>query len=203
MTRRTARSTIHAIAVAVAVACTVAVGGCGVPTDSEVHTIDSGDIPSNVTSASQQEGQPTSTSGRPRVFLADAEGALVPTSVQTEHTSSAEVLKEVLDQLTMGPTTAQTEQGLSSFIPPSLTMTVDEIADGKASIALGGDQLPNTNQTAATAQIVLSATSVSGVSRIQLTLNDRIVEAPLPDGALTAQPLTAENYRSLLSPPPN
>jgi spore germination protein GerM len=200
MTRFAIRSAVTAIAAAAV--CAVIVSGCGVPTDSEVRTIDAEDIPTVATTTSSQPEQSTSALGRPQVYLADTEGALVATSVQTEGTATDEVLQEVLDRLTVGPSATQTEQGLSSFVPPTLTMTVDSVDRGKALIGLGGDQLPSTNQTTATAQIVLSATSVPNVTSVQLTLNSDVVEAPLLDGALTTRALTAADYRSLIRPTP-
>jgi hypothetical protein len=198
MTHHTVRLTVRRIAVAAV--CAIALSSCGVPTGSEVHTIDSDDVLPTATTQ-QQDDQPTSVSVGPQIFLADTEDVLVPTPFRTERLTTSDILQDVLDQLTVGPTTAQTEQGLSSFIPPTLTMTVEEVSAGKASITLGGD-LPNTNQTTATAQIVLSATSVLGISSVLLKLGERPVEAPLPDGSLTDAPLTAEHYKNLISPTP-
>jgi hypothetical protein len=51
------------------------------------------------------------------------------------------------------------------------------------------------------AQIVLTATNVIGINSVRLTLSGDPVEAPLPDGELTSEPLTAEDYAVFLTPP--
>ena len=51
----------------------------------------------------------------------------------------------------------------------------------------------------AVAQLVLTATSVSGVDGVLLTLDGQPVEAPLPSGELTTGVLTGADYAALLS----
>ena len=50
------------------------------------------------------------------------------------------------------------------------------------------------------AQIVLTATSVPGVDAVRLTLSGAPVEAPLPSGELTSEPLNADDYATFLVP---
>lgn len=176
-----------------------ALGGCGVPTDSAVHTIAPEDVPP-VFSTSPESETPPPSAGKPEIYFADARGNLIATPYRTEQTTPKDSLQDVLTKLTTGPSRSQAARGLSTAIPPALVLNVNDVAGGKATLALGGDQLPTTDQTRAIAQIVLSATSVPEILSVQLTLNDRTLEAPLLGGALTTRPLTASDYRRLVHP---
>ena len=70
-----------------------------------------------------------------------------------------------------------------------------------------GDQGPTANKLPlAAGQVVLTATSVRGIERVQLVRADgQPIEVPLPDGALTSLPLEARDYLSLVvgSPGPS
>jgi spore germination protein GerM len=52
------------------------------------------------------------------------------------------------------------------------------------------------------AQIVLTATSLEGIGSVLLTRDGAPVEAPLPSGELTSEPLTSAEYAGLLTAPP-
>jgi hypothetical protein len=175
--------------------------GCGVPTGSTVHDIDPVDVPSAFTTHKGPDPGPPAT-GAPAVYFADTRGRLVPSPVRVAPTSTASALQAVLVQLTAGPSTMQTGRGLATELPPTIALRVVSVTNHQATLALSGDRLPPTDQTTAIAQIVLSATSVTGVGSVRLTLNDRPLEAPLADGALTTRPLTATDYETLLHPRP-
>lgn len=174
-------------------------GGCGVPTDSAVRTIAPEDVPP-VFSTSPESETPPPSAGKPEIYFADAQGNLIATPYRTEQTTPKDSLQDVLSKLTSGPSSSQAAGGLSTAIPPALVLDVNDITGGRATLALGGDQLPATDQTTAIAQIVLSATSVPKILSVQLTLNGRTLEAPLLGGALTTRPLTASDYRQLIHP---
>ena len=55
----------------------------------------------------------------------------------------------------------------------------------------------------AVGQIVLTATSLPGVTAVLLTHDGEALEAPLPSGELTSAPLTAADYEPLLVGPPS
>ncbi|MEJ2577527.1 MAG: GerMN domain-containing protein [Kineosporiaceae bacterium] len=178
---------------------TAPLASCGIPADTAVHTIDPQDVPSVFATSSSPDSQPPG-GGKPELYFADATGRLRAVPLRTEHTTTPEMLQEVLSKLTAGPSATQAADGLSTAVPPAHTLEVADVTDGQATLALGGDQLPPTDQTTAIAQIVLSATSVPGITGVLLTLDGRPIEAPLLDGALTTRPLTAEDYQPLLKP---
>ena len=73
------------------------------------------------------------------------------------------------------------------------TVTID--------IAVPDDASSGWESRRAVGQIVLTATSVPEVRRVRLTRDGEPVEAPLPDGELTSDPLTARDYADFLVPP--
>ena len=50
---------------------------------------------------------------------------------------------------------------------------------------------------------MLTATSVPGVDSVRLTFAGEPVEAPLPSGQLTSDPLTEQDYDAVLTAPPS
>ena len=79
---------------------------------------------------------------------------------------------------------------------------MDELSDGTVTIDLGGDAEAPAGQESrrAVAQIVLTATSLPEVEEVLLTRDGEPVDAPLPSGELTSQPLSAADYEPLLTP---
>jgi hypothetical protein len=77
------------------------------------------------------------------------------------------------------------------------------VSQGTATVDIGGVvDAPSGWATRRTVgQLVLTATSVPGIDAVRLTLTGDPVEAPLPDGELTSDPLTADDYAVFLTPP--
>lgn len=169
--------------------------GCGVPSSTTVRTIDPADVPPAF-STRPRVSATLPARDTPEVYYADSRGHLIAVPIGTE-AAQASKLETVLSQLTGGPTAEQTKRGLTTALPPAIALHLVSVTDGMATLALGGDQLPQADQTTAIAQIVLSATSVPGITSVRITLNDRPLEAPLIGGALTTRPLTAADYLPL------
>ena len=55
-------------------------------------------------------------------------------------------------------------------------------------------------ETAAVAQIVLTATSQPDVSSVLFSIAGRPISVPTPGGVTTTQPVTAADYRPMLLP---
>jgi hypothetical protein len=182
---------------AVLVAAVALLGACGVPVSDTVHSVESGDVPPAFTAPTDPGATPPAA-GEPAVYFSDVQGHLVASPVRVRQGDPSTSLQAVLTQLTAGPSTEQSGRGMATDLPPAIALRVVDVTDQRATLALGGDQLPATD----IAQIVLSATSVAGISSVRLTLNDRPLEAPLIGGALTTRPLTAADYRSLVRAAP-
>ena len=179
--------------------------GCGVPTGGAPTTIAASDIPYGLA-----EPRPTSTaspSTTPQldpsgIFLVGDGDVLVARARETDGTSRRERLEELLTALSEGPTDAERKEQLSTALPPEVRLSLAELSDGTATIDFDGPAEAPSGWASrrAVAQIVLTATSVPGVRAVRLTLSGAPVEAPLPTGELTSDPLTAADYSALLVP---
>jgi hypothetical protein len=180
--------------------------GCGAPQDGSVRAVDPEDVPYRLLDETPDDSprvpEPTGEVTLPRVYLVDVEQRLVPVPVEVDAAALPHVEESVLTLLAAGPTETQRGQGLGTALTPDVELTLVDVTDGVAQISLGppesapaADRLP-----LAVGQVVLTATSVAGVDEVLLVQDGSPVEAPLPDGALTGEPLTAADYSSLVEP---
>lgn len=139
-----------------------------------------------------------------RVYWVSAEDAVVPRVREVSGSTRRERLAFLLEQLAAGPSRAERDEQLYSLLPPEVRLSVTGFDDGTATIDLQvQDQaLSVVAGRRAVAQIVLTATSVPGVEAVLLELAGEPIEAPLPAGALTAGPLTAQDYAVATTPSP-
>lgn len=193
-----------AAAVAGLAVTTWAIAGCGVPADGTTHAIDPSSVPYRLLDPSPPASSPTPPTGisvtSPQVFFVNQDAQLVANSLPMNATGIVLVSRSLLSALAAGPSEAQRAQGLASALGPGARLQLLDITDGTARISLipssrgpAADQLP-----LAVGQIVLTATSVAGVDRVELVQDGQPLEAPLPGGEQTSRPLEATDYASLL-----
>jgi hypothetical protein len=182
--------------------------GCGVPTGAAPETLAATDVPYALMSPSP--GSPAATSSparedRPRVYLVDADDVLVPSGRDVSGKTPAERVDDLLAQLAAGPTSGERDAEFTTALPPRLTFSTTRVDGGTATVDLSGasDAPAGEQSRRAVGQIVLTATSVPGITAVLLTHDGEPVEAPLPSGELTSAPLTAADYRPLLGAPPS
>jgi spore germination protein GerM len=181
----------------------VLVSACGVPTGGAPTTIAASDIPYGLAEPSPT---PTASPGAvprvepSRIFLVGDDEALVARPRDTSASSRRERLEDLLTALAEGPTGTERNEQLSTALPPEVRLTLADLTDGAATIDIDGPAEAPSGWASrrAVAQIVLTATSVPGVDAVRLTLSGEPVEAPLPSGELTSEPLTAADYAALL-----
>lgn len=191
----------------------LAIGGCGVPTGGDVETIEPAALPSGLIDPATPTPTPsalpsptpleTASPGEPGIYLVDDETSLLvqfPREVRALSTEG--MLNAILQALAAGPTSEELASGITTNILPGMTVAVADLSGDLVTIDLTADQLPSIEQgTSAVAQIVLSATTVPGVNRVRLSVDGEVVVAPLTEGQVTDQPLTKEDYQSLIAPP--
>lgn len=193
-----ARSAGHLACAALSVAL---LGSCGLPDGGAVRPVDDDAVPYNLLSS----GQPTSSAPRGSagglvdVFLASGAGTLRPVLRPAPAGTPLAVAQAALEALQTGPTSLERRSGLTSVLVPGSsleavrlerrTLVVDVVQPEPGPPP---DRLP-----LLVGQIVLSVTSVPGIDRVVLTRDGTPLEAPLPDGALTAEPLTDAMYLPL------
>jgi hypothetical protein len=191
--------------VRLALAVSVAVpAGCGVPSESEPRPIAA--VPYGLLSPGETAtSRPSAAAGPgPSVYLLQDDDRLEPVEVSTTGPGAQEAVRAVLAQLSAGPSEQERAAGLATALGPEVTVSLRRLVGDTAEVDVGASasvasagRLP-----LAVGQVVLSVTSVGGVSRVVLTEAGRPLEAPLPGGALTSNPLTAADYRSLVGSRP-
>lgn len=181
---------------------------CGLPDSGPPHTIDSTNVPYHLlgsATAAPSTAQRGSRTTTPRVYLMTGADRLVAVEAPLPSSDTKDLLQQLLAQLARGPDESQRSAGLGTALGPGVTFTVNEITGRSAVVQLDpGDQGPAANKLPlAAGQVVLTATSVPGIDRVQLVRADgQPIEVPLPDGALTALPLVARDYLSLAAGSP-
>jgi spore germination protein GerM len=180
------------------------VSSCGLPGDGQVQRVEDDTVPYRLLesgSASSDAPDDGAVSDRRPVlvWLVD-EGRLSPEATSESCSQAAAPLVErLLAELSAGPSDDARGSGLSTAIPPDSRLTLSGIEAGTAEIdvetasAISADRVPG-----AVGQMVLTVTSVPGVTAVVLVSDGEPVQVPLPGGALSSGPVTDHDYASLL-----
>ena len=181
------------------------VSGCGVPTSGDPTTIPASEVPYDLASptASAPSGSSAETMlAEAGIYLVTAEEHLVPRGRELAGGDLEEQLDELLAQLAFGPSAQELADELTTALPPEVELDVTDITDGTVTVDIAGPvDAPTGGKTRlAVGQIVLTATSEPGVRAVLLTREGEPIEAPLPDGELTSEPLTADQFAAFLTP---
>lgn len=158
--------------------------GCGFSPDAEPRPIEIAEVPVETTAVlSSESGELV------EMWFVDGV-ALVPLQVAVP-AASVTTVTEVL----VGGRPVEFSP-LRSAIPPATEVrgvTVDEgvvIVDlSQAFTLIGGDE-----EILAVGQVVLTLTSLDGVSGVLLSIEGNPVAAPVGEGALVSRPLTADDF---------
>ncbi len=192
--------------------CAVALlSGCGAPTSGTTE-IDGESIPYGLLSPSPAPTHPTQEpSTEPGesdadVFFVGDGDLLVPVSIALTPVPVIDRVEAILTRLEEGPIDGvdDASESLSTALGPDVKLRVAEIVDTTAYVDLvltdrepAADQIP-----LAIGQIVLTVTSVVGVTSVALLIDGQPVDVPLPGGQRTAGPVTAAQYQELVARPP-
>jgi hypothetical protein len=196
-----------AVCLVVVVALSV-LSGCGVPTGGDPETIAPSEVPDGLLSPSATTPAPSSSPALedpPRVYLIGPDDVLLPSSREVDGAALRQRLDALLGQLATGPTAGERDAQLATALPPGVRLSVAGVDDGTVTIDLAGPgEAPSGEQSRlAVGQIVLTATSMPGVDAVLLTRAGEQLEAPLPSGELTTDPLRSADYDELLVSPPS
>ena len=191
-----------------ALVCVTAVSGCGAPT-SGTSKIDGESIPYELLSPSPpptpptQDPSPEPGESDAQVFFVGEDDLLVPVSVALTSVGVADRASEILMHLENGPADDAPE-ALATALGPDVELRVVEIVGTTAHVDLllttqepVADQIP-----LAIGQLVLTVTSVSGITHMSLLLDGEPVDVPLPGGQLTPGPVTFAQYQELIRATP-
>ena len=103
----------------------------------------------------------------------------------------------VVNALLVGPTDDEQQQGLGTAIPPDTVFrSARYTATDMVRVDLTNDILDSTGDdlVSALAQIVFSLGELSGVERIDITVDGQAQDWPRGDGSFTSEPLTVYDY---------
>lgn len=183
-------------------------GGCGVTTGGSPEELAPSQVPYGLLSSAPTTAAPSSVApvgGRPRVYFVSPDDVLVPTGRDVSAGSLRSRLADLLGQLTSGPTSDERGHELTTALSPAAELSVAAVEGDTVTIDLTGPgEAPSGLQSRlAVAQIVLTATSLPEIRAVLLTSDGEPLEAPLPSGELSAEPLEAGDFDSLLVAPPS
>lgn len=186
-----------------------ALAGCGAPTDG-TRAIASEDVPYGLLSPSPMatpatvEASPGSDDVPATVFFVGPDDLLVPVPIAFRADRTHDLVAEVLRVLQAGPTEADRADGLGTALGTDIELRLATMVGTTvyADLVLStrepaADQIP-----LAVGQIVLSVTSLSGVTRVGLLVDGEEVDVPLPGGQRTGGPVTAADYEALVETAP-
>jgi hypothetical protein len=193
MTRRGAP---RAVATQVLCVAALLLTACSIPNMSEPVAITPASTPTRAAAPSSQD---LIGPGGSELFLVGADAKLVPVRRSPVTGDTKTLVTKALSQLTGGPDQSEQSRGLSSAIPPGLSVMLVRLIGTQAIVDVKGtDPGPATEEARlATAQVVLTLTSIPQVDSVLLTRNGR-PQAVLPDGELTQLPITRDDVASLL-----
>ncbi len=191
--------------VAVLVTSLALLGACGLPRSSSPVQVPSAEVPYGLLQATGSP-TPTTTPGvvlvPGTIYLADAQQKLVAVGVQVPNAQAFPMLQTLLNRLALGLSDRERNRGLVTDLSPGSTLVLRSITSGTATIELQPTQQdPSPNKLpVAVGQIVLTATSISGVDEVLFLRDGTPLPVPGPDGSTTATALGAADYAGLLAP---
>ncbi len=172
---------------------------CSVPEDSSPRALDYSRLPDDLaTTPEPTEPSPLITQ-EVQFYLIDDNNLLHPT---TRDVASPAGPATVLEALLSAPNETETDQALSTALPAEVEVVSVDIDRSRdlVTVALKSEvfeeRLEGETRQLAVAQLVFTATHITGATRFLLWLNDNPVPLPTDDGESEA-PVTRNDFRSV------
>ena len=176
--------------------------GCGISAQDHPVPIPQADLPSPLRS----EGTPhpsapvTADPGDAAMLIYFVRAdRLVGLPREMSGRSVGERLRAALSALTAGPSEKEQAAGVTTAFPSGLDLEISAVQGHRVVLGLNGetDGRSAVDSILTVGQVVLSLTSVPSIDEVAFVRDGVAVEALLPGGALTAEPLTAADYAKL------
>lgn len=179
----------------------VAVGtsACGIPTNGTPTAIAKADVPFHLLSPV------TSTTVHPVVRAPVTVPATIYLVEHAQHVYAVSrnipvpaTLSEILGALLEGPTAAESELGLQSFLSGTTTRVRATVSGGIATVdffSANPVQVVGPDQTLAIAQVVFTATEQPGVTGVVFKIDNRAIDVPTASGAEVPGPVKRSSYQ--------
>lgn len=177
----------------IVLAAAIAIAACGVQPQSSPHRIAADDVPfglaESTTTTSVAPG--TRSPAFPVYFGAGGRLVGVWRTVPAPLT-----LRSVLRALVAGPAASEAAFGLRSAIPPDTRVLSADVNGPVAEVDLDVTFLTTgpTNQVAALAEFVFTASAFDGVKAVRFLVDGQRVDVPRGDGTLASGPVTPADY---------
>jgi hypothetical protein len=185
----------------------LAVTACGVPNDGAIRIVGTENVPSGAprTSASSTPSDtPTPAEGVIAEIAFVRGDRLVVQPRRIPFFTPIGQVQALLNELQRGPSSLERSNGLESAVTNAAGLTVTALNATVVTVDISAetpDQSPD-RLPLVVGQLVFTVTSVRGVGALRLQRDGTLVDAPLPDGTLTAAPLTRADYQPLTTPAP-
>ncbi|MHB1446242.1 MAG: GerMN domain-containing protein [Acidimicrobiales bacterium] len=182
-----------------ALALSTGLAGCGVGPQSAPRALDRSKVPFGLLSSTTTTTPSTEPSSPALIVYFEQSHHLVPVRQAVAGPVS---VGAALDALGAGPTTAEAAAGLTSPASSAAPFVAGRVQSGLVNIDVNSAfaNLAGQSQILAAAQLVFTATSVPGVTRVALSVGGQQSQVPTADGSLTQAPLTRSDYASLAPP---
>ncbi|GIF01255.1 GerMN domain-containing protein [Paractinoplanes rishiriensis] len=175
----------------------VALGGCGVPAQDEPHRVE---LPRSPLTAVTTRPAPTESHGGAAVVIClTRSGRLAEI---TRRLGSPPSVQQQLDNLTVGPTRAEQDNGLGTALA-GLTLRAHRAASSTevtVDFTEADESNARSDEVLAYGQIVCTLTARADVDSVVFTRDNQRLEVPRADGTLSRGPLRAGDYASLIGP---
>jgi hypothetical protein len=179
-------------AVAAAVAVTLALSSCGIPSDRTARPLAVADAPP----ATGSVGGPVAPTSAGTIFLSQG-GQLVPVTMPINGTSLGAVVTALLTWSGGGGNLTSAINDRTRL----LKWATDDQGVALLSFSAEFADVPSRTERLAVAQVVYTATSVPGISSVRFSVQNTPIEVPTASGRLVSRPVTRDDYADLLAAP--
>lgn len=180
----------------------VCAAGCTLPHDGSTQAVSTNDVPYGLLTPPMA---PATSSTRPAdlratIFLTAAD-RVAPAEIRVQPGTTGSIVSQVLTRLAAGPDISQRQRALSTAIPSGTRFTVTRVAGGTAVVDVQfPDSRPATDLPRAIGQVVLSLTTIQGVTGVIFTQKGVPMQVPLADSEVSSDVVRAPDYSALIAP---
>jgi spore germination protein GerM len=187
----------------VVVVLALGLAACGIPTAGTPTAINKKDVPFHLLSPSSPSTTGSTVPGAVTVqeliyLVSGATQTLAPATrdIAVPPTLNATVT-EALVALLQGPTATESDSGLTTYLSSSRTRVSARVSGGIATVDFTTNpiELVGATETLAVAQVVWTATEVSGVTGVLFEIDGQPTPVPTASGATVPGPVDRTFYQ--------
>lgn len=175
----------------------VTVVGCGVSEEAAPRGIDSGAVPFGLLEP-RAPSTTSTTAAVPRVTIEVFFVAGDRLTTVRREVAAAAVLSTALDAVEAGPSDAEASAGLRNALPEdAVTRVTSSSSVANVDLAASFAAVDPAEQLLAIAQIVFTASAVTGVDSVAFSVEGRPAEVPIDGASLVSRPVARSDYTSV------